>query len=335
MKALFRNPLLRLVWRLWWLPPLLFTLIGLIVGGAAGQTLFLNGTAFCLLLPVGMMLFAWLHGLAKMILTGRERWRRQWRFLCPHCLKFGGFYYACGNCEQPLEPFAALTEGLYVNDCSKCKKALFSRFRRTGSGVMARCEHCGKTCSRETHHRRKARVVATLIPQDFQHISSTLRLPERRANDVRYLLLDDGEFLTCLMNIHRFSIILPTWNSRHAIRSLSAIWLSGANMDSRSAALAIGQAVNEWMLYVREMRASERWWRNLPMCVGPSDLDAAADHVLTSDFKNIEYGVSLQAFLEMGSAQADGNMSAPGSFGSLVESLRKQEAEGETLPQKR
>ncbi len=162
MLALFRNPLLRLLGRLWWLPALTIVAAwGL--GGERGLRLAGLGVVAYLAAVAGIVGAASAHGAYA---ASRERARHrsaQHRFLCPDCLHFGDFDFACGACGKRVEAFLVHTSGAYVNDCPHCHEHLLSREGLDGRGVQAHCERCKGNCDRAIHHERQVRVLATLL----------------------------------------------------------------------------------------------------------------------------------------------------------------------------
>jgi hypothetical protein len=58
-------------------------------------------------------------------------------FLCPRCLQFGRFQFACGACKKRIGAFVVYTNGTYWNQCLHCRARLLSRHRAEGWGVRA------------------------------------------------------------------------------------------------------------------------------------------------------------------------------------------------------
>ena len=175
MLALFRNPLLRLLGRLWWLPALtLLATWGL--GGERGWRWASNGIVAYLAVVAGMICAAWARGTFAAVREHARLSSAQHRFLCPQCLHFGGFHFACGACGKRVEDFLVHTGGDYVNNCRHCKAELL-----TQKGVQARCEHCQHACERAVYHQRQVGVLGALLPDDFTALRQILSTKEKQA----------------------------------------------------------------------------------------------------------------------------------------------------------
>src|SRR5262245_416258 len=136
MLALFRNPLLRLLGRLWWLPALaLVAAWGL--GGERGLRLAGLGIVGYLDAVAGMIGVAWAHGAYAGSPARARRYSSDHRFLCPDCLHFGDFDFACGACGKKVKAFPVHTNGAYINDCPDCHAHLLPRDGLDGRGVRA------------------------------------------------------------------------------------------------------------------------------------------------------------------------------------------------------
>ena len=239
MLALFRNPLLLLLVRLWWLPALtLLAAWGL--GGERGWRWASNGIVAYLAAVAAMICAAWARG-AFAAMRERARLRSaQHRFLCPQCLHFGGFHFACGACSKSVEDFLVHTGGDYVNDCRHCKAELLAH-------VQARCEHCQHTCDRAVYHQRQVHVLAALLPDDFTALRQILSTEEKQAQgNLAYTCKDDGTRLTYLVNLKSLpgkydkKLALPR---KHAVWELNSIWLD-ATGDDKAVAFEIGKAAD-------------------------------------------------------------------------------------------
>ena len=124
IRTLARNPLLRSLTQNWWLPVLV----------APFFVAFLGAPALAALLPllfgamvVGIAGAACAHAGLAALQEGLRHERHGHRFLCPHCLRFGEFRYACGACGHEVDPLIVHTRGAYVNDCAECGAHLCAR----------------------------------------------------------------------------------------------------------------------------------------------------------------------------------------------------------------
>jgi hypothetical protein len=243
MLSLLRNPLLRLLGRLWWLPVLTLLVAGLGLGGERGLRLAsLAGTVY-LGAIAGIVGTAWAHGTWTAFRQRRRRRAARHRFLCPHCLHFGDFQFSCGACGEKVEAFLVHTNGAYVNDCSNCHQPLFSRDGQDGWGVRAHCQQCQGNCNRVIHHERHIRVRATLLPDDFAVLCQAVGAPERQAQDrVHYTYADDGARLTYVLDLSTATDALRILPATHALWDVEPMWPDAA-----------GKNLLRWVLELRQV----------------------------------------------------------------------------------
>jgi hypothetical protein len=289
MLALFRNPLLCLLGRLWWLPALTLTATwGL--GGEQGLRWAGLGVAAYLAASAGMIVAAWAHGAYALLREHARRRSAHYRFLCPHCLRFGGFHFACGACGKKVEAFLVHTNGAYVNDCPHCHAHLLSREAEKGSGVRAYCEWCKGNCDCAIHHQRQVRALATLLPADFTALCQTNGTQEQQAQGgIGYAYNDGGARLTYLLNLNSLTETARELPHTHALRELKSIWLNAAG-DNNEAALKVGEAADR---FDRQTSLA----KTLTVCVPQTNLNDALRNVLETRFKAIKYGVTPEDFL--------------------------------------
>jgi hypothetical protein len=244
--ALLRNPLLRLLFQLWWLPVLASPILLVLIGAWApwplphpGWVTIAYGAALA-----GMVGVACLHAGDAAV---RERLRHELaghRFLCPHCLHFGEIRFGCAACGREVEACHVHTRGAYVNDCAHCGAVLFSREGESGQGVAAWCRRCKRTCEREVHHERQVRVVGALRENDFVAACAAVGVqPVQSRSGIRVGCHDDGACFTllfCLGDLPSFAGMLP---HTHAFWSVEQIWLDGNDVEP----LRLGETVDRFL----------------------------------------------------------------------------------------
>jgi hypothetical protein len=300
MLALFRNPLFRLLGRLWWLPALAIC-AAWGVGGEQGLRLAEMVVAAYLSAIASMVGVAWAHGSCVARRDRAYHHRARHRFLCPHCLHFGGFHFACGACGKKVGAFLVHTDGVYVNDCRRCHALLLSRDGQDGRGVQAYCKRkrCKGSCDRAVHHQRQVRVLATLLPADFSSFCRAIGAEGRKAKgeeqtgkDMGYVYADDGARLAYVLNLSDLTDAARKLPSRHALWAVESIWLDGEKAEP----LALGQAVDQ---FIRQVGLTERQRRRLTVCVrvNQDGLDPAAQNLLAARFGTVRYGVAAEDFL--------------------------------------
>ncbi|MCI0392838.1 MAG: hypothetical protein MOB07_29250 [Acidobacteria bacterium] len=290
MLALFRSPLLCLLGRLWWLPALtLVAAWGL--GGERGLRTAGLGVAGYLAVVAGIVGAAWAHGAYSAF---RERVRHRsadQRFLCPDCLHFGDFDFACGACGKRVEAFLVHTSGAYINDCPHCHEYLLPHDGSDGRGVRAYCKRCQGNCDLAIYHERQIHVLATLLPADFISLRQITAAREGLAKGgVGYARDDDGVQLTYLLNLDSLTDAARNLPRRHALWELKSIWLVASGGDINSA-LIIGRAIDTLN------RRTDDLTKTLTVCVPQTALGSKAKNLLEDRFKAVEYGVAAADFL--------------------------------------
>jgi hypothetical protein len=296
MLAIFRNPLLVLLRRLWWVIPLA-SLAAWAVWGRGGLDTLITVLFVCLtflLVPVGFI------GLRGLQLAAREDLRHLdagHRFLCPHCLLFGDYAFACGACGKELEGFLVYTEGAYVNTCRHCQSAVLSREGQKGKGAAAFCGGCGGVGDPTVYHERQVRVLGALTGAGLASFCD--------ANPARawsghgdYACADDGTRLTYVLNLEKIledASSPPAPHTFHALFGMEALWLGETDLEP----LALGQRLDRFLRLPQHVKGFRR---ELPVCVvGSPEPEAAMRNVLEARFSNVRYGVSPGEFLWRGS----------------------------------
>lgn len=301
IRTLARNPLLRTLTQNWWLPvlvaPLFSVFLGFtlpVAGALAAMMPLIYGAAV-----VGIASAACAHG---GIAALREAWRHErqgHRFLCPHCLRFGEFRFACWACGHEVDPLIVHTRGAYVNDCAECGARLCARDGKLETAVQAFCRHCSRACEREIHHERRVRVIGTLRESDFTTVCDAIGVePARTLGGIDRGGYDDGERMTFVLSLAKlpgFAAMLP---DAHALWSIEQLWLDGS--DGKS--LDLGEASDR---FLHRSGLSEARRQRLTVTVGGTVPDGPARRLLNARFGKVVYrvppaalvGVSVRAAL--------------------------------------
>ncbi len=321
MLALFRNPFIRLVGKFGFWPMWLAIMVG-ILGGETGSIIAGSISAVYLAAIFGVFGSALGHGTWIALRNRVRRLFSRHRFLCPHCLNYGGFYYACGACTEQIEDLVVYTDGVYVNDCANCHELIFSRDGLEGRGVRAHCQWCHGTCDREIHHNRQIRVIGALRAVDFDSLCQITGATGRRAQDgVEYFFADDGIGLMYVLNLGTVSRPISALPLTHAVWNLASLWLNAGEPipvlaeklgravalsatpepvpiesvwvdaegeDPHQLALELGEAADR---FIRDTELTEKRRRALTVSVHQKELHPAVQHVLESRFDVINYGV--------------------------------------------
>jgi len=253
---------------------------------AAIPLIILMGAAFIL----GLIVAARINGLKNGWQLKSERISVEHRFLCPSCLNFGPFDYACQECKGRVEPFLVHTDGAYVAKCAHCHRALFTDQDTEGRSVVARCSRCEAVCNRKIYHNRVVRTIATLTSKDFIALTETTGIEMRRSEDnIRFAIRDDGRFLTIVLNLGDLADVIAPDSMSHALRDISRIWIDSADTDP----LALGQTVDAMIM---KAKLPEMQWRSIEVCSHQAIIDPASRHVLETRFGHLVSGVSITEF---------------------------------------
>jgi hypothetical protein len=291
MGALFRNPLLRLSVRLWWLPALALAVIALGPLGANNLGVFKAGMAIYLAVITGLIGAAWVHGTAAALGEWARHTFKRHRFLCPHCLHLqsDGLRFACARCGEPVESFLIHTKGLYVNDCSNCGQPLFSRGGFQDREALAHCDQCCENCDRAIHHERQVRVMAALRATDFASLCQAVNArPHSSRDGVGTVCGDDGDQLTYVLDFSsvKDASLLAT---EHAVWDAQSVWIDGGDDDPEKLALEVGQAADR---FVRETKRQK-----LTAYVRQAVVPPAVRRVLESRFETIRFEMTAEGLL--------------------------------------
>lgn len=296
VSPLFRNPLLRLLFQLWWLPVLAAPVLW--VPLASWVPWLLPHPAW---VPIaygavlaGIAGTAGLHAAGVTLWEGLRHARRGHRFLCLHCLHFSEFRFACGACRSEVEPLIVHTRGAYVNDCPQCGAVLFSRDGETGVGVQAGCRHCGRVCEPEVYHERQVEVVGALRESDFAAFCAAIgAVPTRPLAGIPMGWHDSGTRLTVVLSVGELPTHAAMLPATHAIWAVERIWMDGSDVEP----LKLGEAVDRFLGRTR-LSAARR--QDLVLCIGGEIPDGPASRLLTARFGTVVGHVAPAALVRKG-----------------------------------
>src|SRR5574341_819465 len=162
--------------------------------------------------------------------------RRNRRFLCPNCLHFGGFDFACGECWAEIPDYTNENE---TQACPRCQLSLFSA---DGGSVRAFCKQCKGNCDRGIYHQRQVRVLATLRLSDSASLYRAIGGQEYQPQGGKGHVYDDGERLAYVLNLSDFTDEAHPLPPTHALWEIESIWLDAAASNPKELALEWGDA---------------------------------------------------------------------------------------------
>jgi hypothetical protein len=230
---------------------------------------------------LGIVLLAGLDGAMGFLRAHARRHRLRLRFLCPGCLQFHRFRFACVWCHTEVEAALVDPHDLSVNHCPIC---------RAPAEVLAYCRECEGRFDPAIYHARQVRVLGTLLPQDFNALQGATPVKAGRAQRVRFLRLDDGRRFTYVVDVSASADAVKGFSAQHAAHEVEAIWLDGADITL----LQLGQAIDRYLRWTGMPPAKQR---QIAVCVGQDSLEAGAQRLLEARFGSIRYGIPAAEFL--------------------------------------
>lgn len=243
-----------------------------------------------------------------------QRRRTALRFLCPACLHFWDYHFACKGCGHKISSLQIKTGGLWDDQCFHCGQKLFSYSLTSESQIQLVCDNCQQSSELHIHYQRRVRVLATLHADDFAELCRTARLSQKHSlytdpgkhnwyltplsfvigkenlpRGMKFACQDDGERLT-------YILLSDEWKPekfvalQHALRHVESIWLNAANTNP----LKLGQAVDR---FLRHSDLTEAQRRNIGVCVPQSKLDPLIRNRLEAWLGRISYNIEPAKFL--------------------------------------
>jgi hypothetical protein len=184
--------------------------------------------------------------------------RRNHRFLCPNCLHFGGFDFACGECWAEIPDYA---NGNKIQTCPRCQRSLLSA---DGGGVRAYCKRCKGNFDRAIYHQRQVRVLATLRPADSHSLYRAISGQEYQPQGGRGYVYDDGARLAYVLNLGDFTDEAHSLPPAHALWEAESIWLDVSAGNPKELALEWGEAADR---FVGQAKLTEAQQQAIIVCV--------------------------------------------------------------------
>jgi hypothetical protein len=272
--------------RLWWLPTLVLFILAFGFGGQYGVSIAQY---------IGVMIIACIVGIFSVALIGSiwkswelrmKRLSSEHRFLCPGCLNFGLFEYACSRCGGRVDSLLVDSGGAFVKKCAHCHLALFADEDPEGRLIKTYCNVCDVRSDRRIYHNKSVRIFATLTSKDFDTLVEKSGATVKKSQDgLRYVARDHRTMLTFILNLGDLNNMVMPDIATHALKSLSVIWTDCSDVDP----LEIGQTVDAMMM---RTRLPEDLCRSITVFVNTSQIDPASRHVLETRFGHIGCGVS-------------------------------------------
>jgi HEAT repeat protein len=225
--------------------------------------------------------------IAKFPLSKRGR-QLNYRFLCPNCLHFGSFDFACGQCWAEIPGYA---NGENTQTCPRCQGSLLSA---DGDGVRAYCKQCKGNCDRAIYHRRQVRVLATLRTADSQSLHRAVSGQEYQPQGGKGYVYDDGAQLAVVLNLSTFRDEALPPSHTHALWEIESIWLGLTSSDPKELALEWGEAAD---CFINQTKLTEGQRQAITVCVRQAEANPVVRAVLETRFGVVRSGVTEAEFL--------------------------------------
>jgi hypothetical protein len=225
--------------------------------------------------------------IAKPLLPKRGQ-QQQLRFLCPNCLHFGGFAFACGECWSELPEYA---NGKNTQTCPRCQRSLLSADE---DRIRAYCQQCKANYNRATYHQRQVRVLATLRPDDSQSLYRAVTGQEYQPQGGKGYVYDDGARLIYVLNLSDFTDGTHSLSHKHALWEAESIWLDMSASKPKELALELGEAADR---FIAQAKLAEAQRRAMTVCVRQAESDPVVKPVLETRFGKVRSRVTAPAFL--------------------------------------
>jgi hypothetical protein len=281
LAVLFRNPVARLLVGIWGKLLAAFILIGWLTGLVAE-------------LGVSLAVFAIATGsifvVDRLLYLGKAMGRHLagHRFLCPECLRFGPFCFACADCGEEVPPL--VVDGYCACECTS-NRLEPPRHRKSPPRFEALCMHCQARSDRALYHHRRVRVVGTLFRDDPARLCGALDIGDPgKASSI--CVCDDGTRLTYVVPLDALPDGAPPLPLDHALRALEAIWINDAERP-----LALGQLIDR---FLRRSGLTETERKRITILVRQTALPPAGAHLLATRFGALQCGKEPRALLSAG-----------------------------------
>ncbi len=210
------------------------------------------------------------------------------RFLCPNCLHFGAFAFACGECWSELPEYA---NGKNTETCPRCLQSLCSA---DGDGVRAYCQQCKANCDRTIYHQRQVRVLATLRPVDSQSLYRAVSGQGCQPQGGRGYIYNDGARLIYVLNLSGFADNAHFLPPTHALWEAQSIWLDVPASNPKELALDLGDAADR---FIAQAKLTDVQRQAFTVCVQQAEIDPIVKTVLATRLGEVKYGVTMPVFL--------------------------------------
>ena len=227
-----------------------------------------------------------MFGLWRKLLPGNALRRR---FLCPNCLRWGGYRYACGGCWRAVRDKLVAAQG----ECPRCRQTL------RPEAVRARCEHCEYGGDSAIYVQKPIRVVATLRATDYAAFCHATGVPPEQSPGGLGYAYDTGTRLVYVLNLEAVLAAAASFPALPVIQTIEAIWLDASGDDLEAQAFSLAEAADK---FVRQQDVTEAMRRAMNIVVCRETPESIIEHVVTTRFGSVSYVKTATEFLCDGEA---------------------------------
>ena len=248
----------------------------------------------------------------------KRGWPLNNRFLCPNCLHFGDFDFACGECWAEIPRY---TIGNQTQTCPHCRQSVLSA---DAGGLRAYCKQCQGNCDPAIYHQRRVRVLATLRSADSELLCRAIRGQESRSLGGKGYVYDDGAQLAFVLNLSTFRGEALRPSRTHALWEMESIWLDQTASEPKGLALEWGEAADR---FINQTKLTEAQRREINVCVRQAEANSVVKAVLDARFGGVRSGVTEAEFLfqrAQTKAVAVREIASP-PIGALISALKEND----------
>jgi|GEM_PF-2646817 len=248
----------------------------------------------------------------------KRGWPLNNRFLCPNCLHFGDFDFACGECWAEIPRY---TIGNQTQTCPHCRQSVLSA---DAGGLRAYCKQCQGNCDPAIYHQRRVRVLATLRSADSELLCRAIRGQESRSLGGKGYVYDDGAQLAFVLNLSTFRGEALRPSRTHALWEMESIWLDQTASEPKGLALEWGEAADR---FINQTKLTEAQRREINVCVRQAEANSVVKAVLDARFGGVRSGVAEAEFLfqrAQTKAVAVREIASP-PIGALISALKEND----------
>jgi hypothetical protein len=215
------------------------------------------------------------------------------RFLCPECLRFGPFRWACGRCGEEAPPDVVHWGMAWTCGCPVLHNGRGLLPDGLDPTMQAFCPECRSSMDLARYHHRRVRVLGVFSAEALGAFQAAVEAASPGV-DGQICVCDDGARLTYILPLHDLTADARGLSDTHAVRHLEAIWLDVADPEP----LALGGLLDR---FVNRSGLTEEQRRRITVCVPQAELPAVVTRLLSARFGRVRYEITPGDLLDQAS----------------------------------